>query len=337
MKTQKSSLVSTHYPVMLSEVIKISSPSQGGLFVDCTFGGGNYSNALLEFPKTKVIGIDRDSEAVFIASQLEKKFKKRFEFYRVKFSQVDNILKNYADTIIFDLGLSSIQINNLSRGFSFKSKDKLDMSMGLSNISAQDVVNNLCETKLKLIIKTLGEEKEASKIAKNIVLARSKKKITRVDELVKIIEKSKTKSFSSKINPSTKTFQALRIFVNKEISELVNGIVNATKLLKPGGKILIVSFHSIEDKIVKFFFSRFSKNKSKPSRYLPEESSDLSLFEKYNKKIIRPSIEEVKINNPSRSAKLRFAIRSKDNFVFPENLFLKFKKYLDIEDIDVKN
>ena len=337
MKTQKSSLVSTHYPVMLSEVIKISSPSQGGLFVDCTFGGGNYSNALLEFPKTKVIGIDRDSEAVFIASQLEKKFKKRFEFYRVKFSQVDNILKNYADTIIFDLGLSSIQINNLSRGFSFKSKDKLDMSMGLSNISAQDVVNNLCETKLKLIIKTLGEEKEASKIAKNIVLARSKKKITRVDELVKIIEKSKTKSFSSKINPSTKTFQALRIFVNKEISELVNGIVNATKLLKPGGKILIVSFHSIEDKIVKFFFSRFSKNKSKPSRYLPEESSDLSLFEKYNKKIIRPSIEEVKINNPSRSAKLRFAIRSKDNFFFPENLFLKFKKYLDIEDIDVKN
>ena len=337
MKTQKSSLVSTHYPVMLSEVIKISSPSQGGLFVDCTFGGGNYSNALLEFPKTKVIGIDRDSEAVFVASQLEKKFKKRFEFYRVKFSQVDNILKNYADTIIFDLGLSSIQINNLSRGFSFKSKDKLDMSMGLSNISAQDVVNNLCESQLKLIIKTLGEEKEASKIAKNIVLARSKKKITRVDELVKIIEKSKTKSFSSKINPSTKTFQALRIFVNKEISELVNGIVNATKLLKPGGKILIVSFHSIEDKIVKFFFSRFSKNKSKPSRYLPEESSDLYLFEKYNKKIIRPSIEEVKINNPSRSAKLRFAIRSKDNFFFPENLFLKFKKYLDIEDIDVKN
>ena len=337
MKTQKSSLVSTHYPVMLSEVIKISSPSQGGLFVDCTFGGGNYSNALLEFPKTKVIGIDRDSEAVFIASQLEKKFKKRFEFYRVKFSQVDNILKNYADTIIFDLGLSSIQINNLSRGFSFKSKDKLDMSMGLSNISAQDVVNNLCESQLKLIIKTLGEEKEASKIAKNIILARSKKKITRVDELVKIIEKSKTKSFSSKINPSTKTFQALRIFVNKEISELVNGIVNATKLLKPGGKILIVSFHSIEDKIVKFFFSRFSKNKSKPSRYLPEESSDLYLFEKYNKKIIRPSIEEVKINNPSRSAKLRFAIRSKDNFFFPENLFLKFKKYLDIEDIDVKN
>ena len=337
MKTQKSSLVSTHYPVMLSEVIKISSPSQGGLFVDCTFGGGNYSNALLEFPKTKVIGIDRDSEAVFIASQLEKKFKKRFEFYRVKFSQVDNILKNYADTIIFDLGLSSIQINNLSRGFSFKSKDKLDMSMGLSNISAQDVVNNLCESQLKLIIKTLGEEKEASKIAKNIVLARSKKKITRVDELVKIIEKSKTKSFSSKINPSTKTFQALRIFVNKEISELVNGIVNATKLLKPGGKILIVSFHSIEDKIVKFFFSRFSKNKSKPSRYLPEEKNlEYLLFEKNINKVIKPSSAEIKKNNPSRSAKLRFAVRNRNSFSYPKDLVEKFNRYLEIEAMDVQ-
>ena len=261
MKTQKSSLESPHYPVMLSEVLKISSPSQGGLFVDCTFGGGSYSNALLKFPKTRVIAIDRDIQSTFIARQLEKKFKKRFKFYQLKFSQINSIIKNYADTVIFDLGLSSIQLNNLSRGFSFRSKDKLDMTMGLTNISAQEVVNNLSESQLKLIIRTLGEELEASKIAKNIVRARSKK-ITRVDELVKIIEKSKSKSFSSKINPSTKTFQALRIFVNKEISELVNGIVNATKLLKPGGKILIISFHSIEDKIVKFFFSRFSKNKS---------------------------------------------------------------------------
>ena len=337
MKTQKSSLESPHYPVMLSEVLKISSPSQGGLFVDCTFGGGSYSNALLKFPKTRVIAIDRDIQSTFIARQLEKKFKKRFKFYQLKFSQINSIIKNYADTVIFDLGLSSIQLNNLSRGFSFRSKDKLDMTMGLTNISAQEVVNNLSESQLKLIIRTLGEELEASKIAKNIVRARSQKKITRVDELVKIIEKSKSKNFYSKINPCTKTFQALRIFVNKEISELVNGIVNATKLLKPGGKILIVSFHSIEDKIVKFFFSHFSKNKSKPSRYLPEERNDLSLFEKYDKKIIKPSIEEVKINKPSRSAKLRFAIRSKDNFIYPENFFNKFKRYLEVEDINAKN
>ncbi len=195
MNTQKSSLEKSHFPVMLDETIKILSPKNGGIFLDCTFGGGNYSKRLLQFPKTKVIAVDRDESVNSIAKKLEKKFKKRFEFYRIKFSQMNKILKKKVDTIVFDLGLSSIQLNNLSRGFSFKSKDKLDMKMGLSNISAQDVINNLSEAKLKLIIKILGEEKEATTIAKNIVKARSKKKITRVDELVKIIEKSKKKKF----------------------------------------------------------------------------------------------------------------------------------------------
>ena len=189
---------------------------------------------------------------------------------------------------------------------------------------------------LKSIIKILGEEKEASTIAKNIVKARTEKKITRVDQLVKIIEKSKKKIFSSKINPSTKTFQALRIFVNKEISELINGIVKATKHLKPGGKILIVSFHSIEDKIVKYFFSNFSKNRSRSSRYLPDHNADKStLFEYYERKAIKPKREEIEKNKPSRSAKLRFAIRSKDKFIFPKNFFQKFTNYLEIEGMHV--
>merc|ERR1711966_176465 len=170
-----------------------------------------------------------------------------------------------------DLGLSSIQLNDLKRGFSFKSNDNLDMSMGQNLISARDVINELSELELKLIIKILGEEKEAARIAKNIVKFRNEKKIIKVKDLVKIIEKSKKKLYASKINPCTKTFQALRIFVNKEITELVNGIINATKVLKPGGKILIISFHSIEDKIVKYFFRNFSINKSKPSRYFPEK------------------------------------------------------------------
>ncbi len=336
MKNQTSSLEFSHFPVMLNEIIQISSPSNGGLFVDCTFGGGGYSNAILKFPNTKVIGLDRDTEVISIARKLEKKFQDRFKFYQLKFSEMQKILKDNVDTVIFDLGLSSIQLNNLKRGFSFKSKDKLDMTMGLSDISAQEVVNNLSETQLKLVIKILGEEKEASKIAKNIVKARSERKITRVDELVKIIEKSKKKIFSKKINPCTKTFQALRIFVNKEISELINGIVNATKILKPGGKILIISFHSIEDKIIKYFFSNYSKNRSNPSRYLPEETKDhLMLFETHNKKVIKPSIDEIKQNNPSRSAKLRFAIRSKNKFSSPNNLFEKFNRYLNIEAINV--
>ena len=198
MATQITSLETSHFPVMLSEIIKISSPSKGGIFIDCTFGGGGYSKALLNFPETEVIGLDRDKEVLSIAQNLEKKFKKRFKFYQVKFSQINTIFNKNVDTVIFDLGLSSIQLNNLKRGFSFKSSDKLDMTMGLSNISAQDVVNNLSENELKLIIKILGEEKEASKIAKNIVKARSIKKITKVNDLVKIIEKSKKKKIHSK-------------------------------------------------------------------------------------------------------------------------------------------
>ena len=336
MKTITSSLETSHFPVMLNEVIKISSPHKGGFFVDCTFGGGGYSKSILKYPKTKLIGIDRDKSVTSTAKKLEKKFKNRFKFFQVKFSQIDKILKENVDTIIFDLGLSSLQLKNLSRGFSFHSKDELDMTMGLSDFSAKEAVNNLGEIQLKSIIKILGEEKEAKIIAKNIVKARSDKKITKVDELVKIIEKSKKIKFPSKINPSTKTFQALRIFVNKEITELINGMVNATKYLKPGGKIVIVTFHSIEDKIVKFFFKNFSKNKSNPSRYLPEESSDnLALFENYTNKTIKPSKEEIRNNNPSRSAKLRFAVRSKNNFFYPKIFFQKFNKYLRIEAYNV--
>ena len=336
MKTQNLSLEFNHFPVMLSEIIKLSSPINGGIFVDCTFGGGGYSNALLQFPKTKVIGIDRDQATQSVAYKLKKKFQSRFKFYQIKFSEIETVLKDNVDTVIFDLGLSSIQLKDLKRGFSFKSKEKLDMNMGLSKFSAQEVINNLNEKQLGLIIKILGEEKDATKIAKNIVKARTKRKITRVDELVEIIERSKKKYISSKINPSTKTFQALRIFVNKEITELINGIISAAKILKPGGKIVIVSFHSIEDKIVKFFFSNFSKNRSKPSRYIPDDNfENLALFENYNKKIIKPSQKEIKINNPSRSAKLRFAIRTKNKFIFPSSIYQKFDRYLKIEALNV--
>ena len=171
--------------------------------------------------------------------------------------------------------------------------------------------------------------------AQNIVKYRNQKKITTTSDLVQIIEKSK-KRFVNKINPCTKTFQALRIFVNKEITELINGIISATKILKPGGKILVISFHSIEDKVVKYLFTKFSKNKSKPSRYLPENEIDTSaLFEEYKNKVLRPSKKEIDTNIRSRSAKLRFAIRSKNNFEYPNELIKKFKKYLDLESINV--
>ena len=227
-------------------------------------------------------------------------------------------------------------MDDLERGFSFKSNKKLDMTMGLNKISALEVVNNLSEEDLRLIIKILGDEKEASKIAKNIVKHRNIKKIYNTIDLVKIIEKSKKRISAVKINPCTKTFQAIRIFVNKEITELINGIINATKKLKPGGKILVISFHSIEDKIVKYLFTNFSKNKSRSSRYLPDDKTNNSfLFNEYKNKVLRPSKKEIVNNNRSRSAKLRFAVRSQNKFEFPEDLMKKFKKYLDLEAINV--
>ena len=322
-----------HFPVMLDEVIKICSPDKGGVYIDCTFGGGGYSKKLLKFSKTKVIALDRDEFVLNISKELKKKHPNRFFFHQKKFSEINTVVENQSvDAVVFDLGLSSIQLNNLERGFSFNSKEKLDMSMGLSTTSAEEVVNNFSEQKLKSIIKILGEEKDASRIARNIIKTRLVKKITKVDQLVAIIEKSKKKNYANKINPSTKTFQALRIFVNKEITELIEGIINATKILKPGGKILIVSFHSIEDKIVKYFFSNFSLSRSKPSRYFPEDKdSNISLFDKYKNKIFKPSNSEIIKNPPSRSAKLRYAIRSTNQFIYPNELVNKFKKYLDLE------
>jgi len=336
MKNRTSSLEFSHFPVMLNEVLKITSPFNGGKYIDCTFGGGGYTREILKIPKTEIAAIDRDNNIKSIAEKLERKFPERFKFYQIKFSQLDTTSEDHVDAIIFDLGLSSIQLNNLERGFSFKSDKELDMAMGLNNISALEAVNNLSEPDLKSIIKFLGDEKEATRIARNIVNTRNIKRITKTNQLVKIIEDSKKKNFSKKINPCTKTFQALRIFVNKEISELINGIIKATKKLKPGGKIIVITFHSIEDKIVKYFFNNFSKNKSRPSRYFPENKIETAyLFEEYKNKVLRPSKKEVEINNRARSAKLRFAIRSNTDFQYPQELINKFKNYLELESVNV--
>jgi len=339
MNAPKSSLEKKHFPVMLNEVIRICSPEKGGNFIDCTFGGGGYTKALLKFPRTNVVAIDRDKSVEKKAIELKKEYSDRFNFYNEKFSNLNKIIKdNYrADAIIFDLGISSLQLADMKRGFSFNSKDKIDMNMGLASISAEEIINNCDINNLKMIIKIFGDEKEASKIARNIIKARQIKKISKVDQLVEIIERSKKKIYTKKINACTKTFQALRIFVNKETTELVEGIIKATKLVKPGGKIIVISFHSIEDKIVKFYFSNYSKNKSKPSRYLPEEKNKQDiLFEEYRKNLLKPSEEEIKLNRPSRSAKLRFATRGTGKFINPINFINKFKKILDLESLNVK-
>ena len=337
MNVPNSLLELSHYPVMMNEVVKICNPKKGGSFVDCTFGGGGYSKELLKFPNTKVIALDRDETVKYRADKIKEKYSNRFTFYNKKFSNLDKVLKikEKVDAVIFDLGMSSFHLLDMKRGFSFKSKDKIDMNMGLSSISAEEILNNYDEKNLKLIIKIFGDEREASKIVKNIVIARKIKKISKVTDLVEIIEKSKKKDYTKKINVCTKTFQALRIFVNKVTTELIDRITKATKFIKKDGKIIVISFHSIEDKIVKFYFSNYSKNKPKPSRYFPEiESKHSILFEEYKNTLLRPTVKEIENNPPSRSAKLRYAIRNDSKFFEPEKLKLKFKNYLDLENIN---
>ena len=323
-----------HYPVMLREVIEICKPEKGGYFIDCTFGAGGYSNSILSFPKTKVTAIDRDKSVEKFAKETKKLYKERFSFHNKKFSELDKLIdsNNKPDFIIFDLGLSSLQLSSLERGFSFSSKNKLDMRMGLNSISADSVLNSFEQKTLRRIFKILGDEKESQKISKNIVSQREKEPIKTVPQLVEIIKKSKKKNFKKKINPCTKTFQAIRIFVNKENSELIDGLIFASKILKKGGKLIVISFHSIEDRIVKYFFSNYCKNKSKSSRYLPDKNEIAkSLFENYKNKRIKPKSDEINENYRSRSAILRFVTRSNDDFFYPKNFKDRFSKYLELE------
>ncbi len=332
MKLPQTSLEAKHLPVMIDEVLEICNPKNGGSFLDCTFGAGGYSKELLKYQKSEVIALDRDSDVTEIANRVKNKFKSKFTFYNKRFSSLDQITIKKFDAVIFDLGLSSIQLDNLSRGFSFKSSCELNMVMGQTKTTAKKVINTYSSQDLRDILKTFGEEEDAKSIAKNIVKHRNVNQINTTDELVSIIKNSKKKNYKKKrIDESTKTFQAIRIFVNKEISELIDGIIKATKVLKPGGKLIVLSFHSIEDKIVKYYFKNYSKNKSRTNKYLPEGTDNLALFETYKNKVIKATSNELKLNPRSRSAKLRYAVRSNDEFKDPRELRKKFKFLTDLE------
>jgi len=322
--------VQKHYPVLLKEIISVISPQHGGTFIDCTFGQGGYSKKILEFKNTNVIALDRDIESEKAANQLKENFRNRFIFKNIKFSQLDNLkLKNEnIKGIIFDLGYSYTQIKDPQKGLSFEADGKLNMQLGLNRYSAEDAINKLNEKELEKIFKFFGDEKEAKYIARNIIKERSRDKID-TQTLVRIIDKSKKRK-NFKVHNATKVFQALRIFVNKEISELILGLINATKVLKKGGVLGVVTFHSLEDKIVKYFFKSLSENKS-ISRYSPVLKQSEILFNLKNKKPILPSEREINENPSSRSAKLRFVIKKNDFYNFDTDIEDQFRNLIEIE------
>ena len=329
------SVKSKHYPVLLKEIISIISPQYGGTFIDCTFGQGGYTKEILKFSNTKVIAIDRDIESKKIADQIKKNSADRFLFKNMKFSQLTNLkLKNEnIKGIFFDLGYSLNQMKDHTKGLSFTSKGQLNMKLGLNDFSAKEVINKLSFNDLQKIFKYFGDEKDSKKIANKIVKERVKYEI-KTGDLVNIIDSVKKRN-NSKIHKSTKVFQAIRIFVNREISELINGLINATKILKKDGVLAVVTFHSLEDKIVKYFFRSLSENKS-ISRYQPKITQSEPLLYMTERKPIIPSKQELNENILSRSAKLRFVIKKKNFFNFDSDIFEKFKFFIEIENISNK-
>ena len=305
-----------HNSVMINEIISFLPLTKSINVIDATFGGGGYSKTILEkFNVNQLLAIDRDPISKIFAKEIESKFS-NFTLINDKFSKIEEIVNNTKfkdkkfDIILFDIGTSSNQIDNAQRGFSFNKSGPLDMRMGASDKNAYDIINNYEEKNLADIIYQYGEERYSRVIAKEIVKNRKIKFISDTIELSNIIKKClpKKNQLKNKIHPATKTFQAIRIYVNDELNELKTSLEKTLKILNKDGLILVVSFQSLEDRIVKDFFNHNSGKRWRSSRHYPELPDKLATQLKIiTKKPILPSASEILENPRSRSAKLRVA------------------------------
>ncbi len=309
-----------HIPVMLDEVVDVMEPNDGGLYVDGTFGGGGYARALLNEADCRVIGIDRDTVAIAAARPMLKMFNGRLSLKHGRFGSMADLLGEddieSVDGIVLDLGVSSIQLDHAERGFSFIQDGPLDMRMGGEGEdgtpSAADIVNEAGESDLADILFRYGEERKARPIARAIVAARAKAPILRTSELAEIVERVLGPSARGDSHPATRSFQALRIYVNRELDELASALHAAERLLRPGGRLIVVSFHSLEDRIVKTFLATRGGKASQGSRHAPplEAASRNPSFHLLFSGVKTPTDEEVGANPRARSAKMRGAERT---------------------------
>jgi 16S rRNA (cytosine1402-N4)-methyltransferase len=298
--------MSGHLPVMLKEVVAAIAPKDGGHYVDGTFGGGGYARAILEAADCRVLGIDRDPDAIARGQALVEHFGGRLTLVEGEFSRMDEFT-DAADGVMLDLGVSSFQFDTPARGFSFREEGPLDMRMSLSGESAADLVNEMPERDLSGIIARYGEEKNARRIARAIVAHRP---IATTTQLAKIVSDAQgPKALALSIHPATRTFQALRIRVNDELGELERGLDAALAILAPKGRLAVVSFHSLEDRIVKQFLSRHSDARPHASRHAPDADVRKAALHLLTRSPQTPSVDEVQHNPRARSAKLRFAER----------------------------
>jgi len=305
-----------HVPVMLAEVLGALSPRDGGIYVDGTFGAGGYARAILSAASCRVIGIDRDPTAIAAGQEMASACGGRLTLIEGRFGDMKHLLSSsghtQVDGVVLDIGVSSMQIDRSERGFSFLRDGPLDMRMGAVGTTAADIVNGLSQETLGRIIHIFGEEPRARAIARAIVAARSETPITTTLGLVRAIERATGRPRpQDRIHPATRTFQALRIQVNGELDELVSVLHGAEELLKPEGRLVVVTFHSLEDRIVKRFFQSRAAKTPAVSRHVPTgEPGPPASFRLPFKGHLSASKEEAARNPRARSAKLRAGIRT---------------------------
>ena len=301
-----------HAPVMVAEVAAALAPRDGDILVDATYGRGGYTRALLEAARTRIYAIDRDPEAIAHGAELAALYPGRLTLVEGRFGEMDHLLGARdvppVDGVTLDVGVSSPQLDDAERGFSFRADGPLDMRMEKSGATAADLVNSAPEQELAETIATLGEERHARRVARAICAARREAPIQRTLELAEIIRRVVPRAKDG-IDPATRTFQALRLRVNDELGELDRGLAAAEAVLKPGGRLAVVSFHSLEDRIVKRFLRARSGGEG-VSRHAPEISGPAPSFDLEGRKAIEASPAEIARNPRARSARLRIARRT---------------------------
>lgn len=312
-----------HVSVMLTEVLDALAPRDGDVIVDGTFGVGGYTRALLSSAACRVIGVDRDPDAAARGAALALEFDGRLTMAHGCFGEMDRLAAEAGavrvDGVTLDLGVSSPQLDQAERGFSFRFDGPLDMRMGRDGLSAADVVNEAPEEELADIIYALGEERMSRRVARAIVQARREAPIVRTLQLAETVRRVVPKSRDG-VDPATRTFQALRMHVNDELGEIRRGLAAAERLLAPGGRLAVVTFHSLEDRAVKSFLKSRSEPPAAPSRHAPPSADAVRdpSFRLVNRKPLSPSAEETARNPRARSARLRAAVRTAAA-AFPEN------------------
>jgi 16S rRNA (cytosine1402-N4)-methyltransferase len=305
-----------HIPVMLSEVLTALEPKDGDIIVDGTFGAGGYSEAILTSADCKIIAIDRDPEAFRLSGELAEKYPGRLMAVLGRYSEMEEFAASEGftavDGVTLDLGVSSMQLDEPERGFSFMQEGPLDMRMGEGGPTAGDIVNALPESDLAGIIFKLGEERRARAIAKAIVARRAEQPITTTGELAEIVARVLGRKRDETKHPATRTFQALRLYLNDELEELARGLAAAERLLRAKGRIAVVTFHSLEDRIAKRFLASRSAPPPRASRHLPEAKSEILApsFRLLNRRPVEPNQAEIRRNPRARSARLRAAERT---------------------------